>query len=77
MTSAIQVADDLKSKGIEIYTIGLGKDLNEGFMKTISTDDAHYFSAPKKEVLGEIYKTIGTGLCPKKPNVITVIYRQI
>jgi uncharacterized protein YegL len=75
--SAEQIADEIKSKSIEIYTIGLGKDLNEGFMKTISTDDGHYFNAPKKEVLSEIYKTIGTGLCQKKPNVITVISRPL
>lgn len=74
-TSAKQVADQIKMSGIEIYTIGLGKDISQDFLKSISTDDAHYFNAPNKEVLSDIYKTIGTGLCPRKPNVITVIYR--
>lgn len=75
--SAKEVSDLIKSQNIEIFTIGLGKDVSQDFLKSISTDEDHYFSAPKKEELSEIYKTIGTGICPRKPNVITVIYRTI
>ncbi|HEY0220644.1 MAG TPA: vWA domain-containing protein, partial [Candidatus Paceibacterota bacterium] len=73
--SAQKVADEIKSRGIEIFTIGLGKDVSEGFLKSISTDDNHYFLAPSKETLAGVYSKIGSGLCPKKPNVITVMYR--
>ncbi|MFZ2522849.1 MAG: VWA domain-containing protein [Minisyncoccia bacterium] len=75
--SAEQTADTIKSSGIDIYTIGLGKEINEVFLKKISTDDKHYFNAPNKSSLSNIYKSIGTGLCSRKPNVITVIYRSI
>lgn len=75
--SAKEVAESIKADNIEIFTIGLGKDISEDFLKSISTDSSHYFHAPKKEVLSDIYKTIGTGICPKKPSVITVIYRTI
>lgn len=77
LISAQKIADEIKSKGIEIYTIGLGKNINEGFLKSISTDDSHFFNAPSKEILSSIYNTIGSGLCPKKPNVITIMYRVL
>lgn len=73
--SAQKLSKEIKDYGVTIYTIGLGKSASEGFLKSISTDDAHYFYAPTKETLGGIYDRIGTGLCPKKLNVITVIYR--
>ncbi len=75
LISAQKIANDIKAKNIEVFTIGLGKNVNEGFLKSISTDDSHYFNAPSKETLSGIYNTIGSGLCPKKPNVITVQYR--
>lgn len=77
MTSAQNIANELKSSGIEIYTIGLGKNVSEIFLKSISTDDTHYFLAPDKETLSNIYNKIGFRLCEKKPNVINVIYRAI
>ncbi len=75
--SAQKVADEIKKLGIEIFTIGLGKDVSEGFLKSISTDDSHYFNAPTKDKLTSVYGDISKGLCPKKPNVITVIYRSL
>lgn len=75
--SAQKVADEIKKLGIEIFTIGLGKNVSEGFLKSISTDDSHYFNAPTKDKLASVYGDISKGLCPKKPNVITVIYRSL
>ncbi len=75
--SAQKIASEIKTAGVEVYTIGLGKGAGETFLKSISTDDAHYFSAPNKETLGEIYNKIGSSLCVRKPNVITVIYRAL
>lgn len=73
----IEASNALKNDGIEVYTIGLGKDIDEGFLKTISTDSAHYFHAPSKETLSSIYTVISKNLCPRKPNVINVIYRSL
>ena len=75
ISSAQVVAQKIMASGIEIYTIGLGKNVSGDFLKSISTDDNHYFFAPTKDTLSSIYSKIGTTLCPKKPNVITVIYR--
>ncbi len=74
-TSAQNLAKDIMSKNIDIYTIGLGKDVSESFLKSISSDDEHYFSAPSKESLTGVYAKISSSLCQLKPNVITIIYR--
>ncbi len=77
ITSAQQVANEIKSTGVSVFTIGLGKNLNDGFLKSISSDDSHFFLASNKEALAGIYSTISSSLCEKKPNVINVIYRSI
>ena len=77
ITGAKDLSDQLKSEGISIFTIGLGKDINESFLKSISSTESSYFLAPNKETLSGIYKKIAQSICPKKPNVINVIYREI
>jgi hypothetical protein len=73
--SAQQVVKNIIESKTEVYTIGLGKNVNETFLKSISTNDSHYFLAPTKDDLGGIYKKINQSICTKKPNAITVIYR--
>lgn len=73
--SAQTVAKEIKDFGILMYTIGLGSNVSEGFLKEISSGDNHYFLAPNKEKLSSIYEKITSDLCTRKPNVITVIYR--
>lgn len=68
-------ADKILSSGIDIYSIGLGKNVDEGFLKNISGTDSRYFFSPNKEYLSSIYKKISSALCQRKPNVINVIYR--
>lgn len=75
--SAQQVSKNIIESGIELFTIGLGKSVSEGFLKSISTDDNHYFLAPTKETLADIYSRIADSLCQKKPNVINVIYKTL
>lgn len=76
-SSAKSIASIIKAQGIDIYTIGLGKDVDENFLRSIATDDSHYFFAPSKDVLGRIYSNISSKLCAKRPNVINVIYREL
>ena len=73
--SAQQTFQNIKDAKIDIYTVGLGKNVSEGFLKSISTDDRHYFLAPTKETLSDIYSRIASNLCEKRPNVINVIYK--
>jgi len=72
---AESIAQQIISSGTIIYTIGLGKDVNEGILKTIAGDSSRYFFAPTKETLSSVYSKIGTALCDRKPNAITIIYR--
>jgi hypothetical protein len=74
-TSAQELASEIKSAGVTIYTIGLGKDVDSAFLKSISLDDDHYFFAPSKETLSSVYNKIVSNLCVKKPSVINIIYR--
>ena len=71
------VANNINSSGILLYTIGLGKNISEGFLKTITANDSRYFFAPNKGTLDSIYNHISSSICIKKPNVINVIYRSI
>ncbi|HBD25152.1 MAG TPA: hypothetical protein DEV73_00260 [Candidatus Zambryskibacteria bacterium] len=77
MTSAQAISAQIKDSGITIYTIGLGKEVSDQFLKSISSDAGHYFYAPNKEMLSDIYNKITSNLCIKKPNVINVIYRVL
>jgi hypothetical protein len=72
--AAEAVAEQIKASNITIYTIGLGKNASESFLKSISTSEKSYFFAPTKETLGSIYSQINSSICQKKPNVITVLY---
>ncbi len=70
---AVVQAQAARSAGIELYTIGLGKDLNETFLRDrIATSPAHYSSAPTAQDLQSVYKKIAEGVC-KEENFIKEI----
>lgn len=72
---ATRINQNIKSEGITIYTIGLGKGVDSAYLKSLATDDAHFLLAPEKSTLTSIYKNIATSLCEKKPSTIQVLYR--
>lgn len=70
---AVSAAKDAKASGVQIYTIGLGNDINEAFLRdNIATSQAHYFNAPTAESLKSIYKSISETVC-KPEGFITEI----
>lgn len=70
---AIKIAADARKRGLDIYAIGLGKNINEAFLKeNIVGDLSHYYSAPTASNLLAIYKTISEKVCPPE-NFITEI----
>jgi hypothetical protein len=78
VSSSLEFSKNIKAdQNVVIYTIGLGKNINETYLKSLSSGDNYYFSAPNKGDLSNIYTKISSNLCTKKPNVITVIYRPI
>ena len=73
-TFAAQIAASARSAGIEIYTIGLGKDINESFLQNqIATDPAHYFKAPTAADLVGAYKTISESICKQEGFITDII----
>lgn len=72
-TYATEQALAARTAGVEVYAIGLGKNLNEAFLRDrIATDPAHYFNAPTAADLQGIYKKISESVC-KEENFITEI----
>jgi len=70
---AINLATEARKNGLDVYAIGLGKNINEAFLKdNIVGDLSHYYSAPTAENLLAIYKTISEKVCPPE-NFITEI----
>lgn len=72
---AISQASDAKKQGILLYTIGLGVNANDEFLKTISSSPSHYFASPSVADLKGVYQQIATALCQKGPSVIEIIPR--
>lgn len=70
---AVIQADIAHTAGIEVYTIGLGKNINNKFLSDrIATDPTHYFNAPTAADLQGIYKNISESVC-KEENFITEV----
>jgi Mg-chelatase subunit ChlD len=69
---AVEVAKKMKSSGISIYTIGLGKDVNREFLMSVASRPEDAFFAPSTKELESIYKTIGTKICVKGTSRIEV-----
>jgi Mg-chelatase subunit ChlD len=49
-----------KADGIEIYTIGLGDDLDLWALEAIATDAAHFLRAPDADDLARVYDEVAT-----------------
>jgi Mg-chelatase subunit ChlD len=74
---ASDAAAKIRQAGLQLYTIGLGKDVNASFLQSIATDKDHYFSAPTNAELKTIYDTIATQICVKRPAIIEIITRVL
>ena len=73
--SAVKFAEEVKGSGTEIYTIGLGENVNSDFLKTVATEQQYYYTAPTRDDVQAIYEQIATAICKKGPNVIQIIPR--
>ncbi len=72
---AQDAAKRLKEEGIELFTIGLGEELNEEFLAGLATDRQHYFKAPTTASLDKIYGSVTEALCEQGAAVIDIIPR--
>lgn len=74
---ALKQSEEIKSKNIEIFTIGLGKDVHEDFLRNIASAPANYFPAPTIADLKNIYKEISSIVCKEVPARIDLNYKVL
>lgn len=72
---ALKEATNIKKEGLIIYTIGLGNEINESFLKSIASKTDYYFFAPTADDLQTIYKNISSDICQEKPARIEITYK--
>ncbi|MEO8637693.1 MAG: vWA domain-containing protein [Candidatus Taylorbacteria bacterium] len=70
---ALSRAEEAKAENIELYIIGLGKNVDSAYLKTLASRPELYFEATQKEQLAKIYQNIATSICKKGPTKIQVI----
>lgn len=68
-------AENAKKQEINIYTIGLGSDVNTKLLQEIATSPDYYYQAASGQELGAIYQQIASAICKKGPSVIEIISR--
>ncbi len=72
-TEALRIATETKTSGTQIYTVGLGSNINENLLKNIASTPDHYFSVLSSKNLGSIYKEIAISICKDSPTTIEII----
>lgn len=70
---ASAIAADAKEKGVRIFTIGLGKDLNQAFLKNLASTSTDFYLAPTAAELQAVYHEIGTKMCERKPTALEIV----
>ena len=70
---ALNKADLLKLAGVEIYTIGLGENVNMEFVRALATGPDYAYQALSSTDVDRIYQTITSALCEEGAAVIDII----
>lgn len=66
-------AAELKNSGVEVYAIGLGKNVDAGFISSLASNSVNAYLAPTGQDLASIYQTITSSLCESGTTRIDVI----
>lgn len=72
-TYASKISDEAKASGIQLYTVGLGTNVNQEYLKGLASTPDHYFAVASSKNLGAIYKQIATSICKDTPTSIEII----
>lgn len=65
----------VKNDGIILYTIGLGDNVNETFLRSLADSPLHYYQAATSRDLGSIYRSISDAICERSPAILDIIPR--
>lgn len=66
-------AQKLEEQDVEVFTIGLGRDVNDAFLRDIATAPSYYYKAPTSKDVNRIYGLISEAICEDGASVIEVI----
>jgi Mg-chelatase subunit ChlD len=72
---ASKVAEEAKSAGVLLYTIGLGKDIHADFLRKIASTPESFLLAPATSTLESVYKQVSSSICKELPARIEVKYK--
>ena len=70
---ALAAAGAIRSYGVEVYSIGLGANVNFEFVENLASDSAHAYQALTAADVDTIYQTITSSLCEEGPAIIEII----
>ncbi len=74
-SAAFAASEEAKKMGIIIYTIGLGKDVHSGFLKSIASSPEKFFETPSTSTLSSVYGQISNSICKELPSRIEITYK--
>ena len=70
---ALNAANRLINDQVEIYTIGLGEDINTSFLQSMASDPDKFFTTFSPEQVDRIYRTITAALCEEGAAKIDIL----
>ena len=70
---ALTQAQMLKDSGVEVYTIGLGEQVNMDFVTQLASSPLHAYRALSANDVDRIYQTITASLCEDGAAVIDIV----
>ncbi len=70
---AVNAALALKATGVEVFTIGLGGELNDAFLQSIASSNDQYLKAATAGTVDAIYRSITGAICEDGAAVIEII----
>jgi hypothetical protein len=73
IAAAKAAANVMIESGADVYVIGLGENVDESFVRSISSSPDKAYLAPSRSDLATIYSTITASLCEVGPTKIEVI----
>ncbi len=70
---ALSQAEALRATGVEVYTIGLGEQVNMDFVTQLASSPLHAYRALTSADVDRIYQTITASLCEDGAAVIDIV----
>lgn len=71
----VQAATTARGLGLSVYAIGLGTSVDRKFLESLVSDPASYRGVVQTEDLNDIYTSLATEICARRPAVIEIIPR--